>query len=99
MIKNLHKLSDLTCTQFKSTILLSSTLLLLGGYAAAQNKVDPRFEQLIKQKKSNQLSKINSEAFNTENQLSTSTIVLPNGQSEELYHAIIYTNSVGTLRA
>ena len=50
MIKNLHKLSDLTCTQFKSTILLSSTLLLLGGYAAAQNKVDTRFEQLIKQK-------------------------------------------------
>ena len=99
MIKNLHKLSDLTCTQFKSTILLSSTLLLLGGYAAAQNKVDPRFEQLIKQKKSNQLSKINSEAFNTENQLSTSTIVLPNGQSEELYHAIIYTNSVETLKA
>lgn len=99
MIKNLHKLNQFRLTTSKASKLIGTMIILLGGgFATAQFKIDPKFEQLIQQKNKGLDSKANLKKYNEDNQLTTSTIIKPNGEVEELYHAIIYTDNPQALK-
>lgn len=96
MIKNLHRLDKLSFTKLKTTALLSSAFLLLSGYATAQYKIDPRFEELIQAEKT--LSKTEISNLDQYKQLGTSKIIQPNGTIEELFQVIIHTKEAKKLQ-
>lgn len=98
MIKKLHKLNQFQLIPSKASKLIGTLIILLSGYASAQYKIDPKFEQLIQQKNKGLDSKLNLKKYNEDNQLSTSTIIKPNGEVEELYHVVIYTESANKLK-
>jgi minor extracellular serine protease Vpr len=101
MNRNLHLLSEFGMFYIKNRItskILGCAFLLYGSFASAQYKIDPRFQNLIDQTTQNKFSKKSVEKMNEENHFTTSTIILPNGTTQELYHAIIHTDSPEKLK-
>ena len=93
MIKNLHHLGDFCMHYIKNrstSKALGIALMLYGGSLYAQYKIDPKFENVISIQKKGNLNSKNFKKIIEENQLSTSTVVLPNGNTEELFQAIVY---------
>ncbi|WP_333660538.1 S8 family peptidase [Chishuiella changwenlii] len=97
MIKNLQKLTDFKVIKSRSLPLLGSLLLLAGGYASAQYKIDPRFENLIKERKNNLSQKTSNTLINDE-VLPITSLISPDGTVKEYYQAIIYTKNADQLK-
>ena len=97
MIKNLQKLTDFKVIKSRSLPLLGSLLLLAGGYASAQYKIDPRFENLIKERKNN-LSQKTSNSLTYDEVLPITSLISPDGTVKEYYQAIIYTKNADQLK-
>lgn len=97
MIRNLQKLTDFKVIKSRSLPILGSLIILASGYASAQYKIDPRFENLIKDKKNN-LSKKNSNGIINDEVLNITSLISPDGTVKEYYQAIIYTKNAEQLK-
>ncbi len=75
---------------------VAAMFLLYGSASFAQYKIDPKFEKEIKTKQQKLQPRVSG--LNKESSLSMSTIITPDGQTKELYHAIVYTQKPQELR-
>lgn len=93
MIKPSFTLETIYSYLVKRNVNLFTFLLLLsGGLANAQEKIDPKFLPVLEVQKKAGFKAEDLIKVEEENELTTSTIISPNGEMEKLYHAIIYTN-------
>ncbi|MGV0923271.1 S8 family peptidase [Empedobacter tilapiae] len=98
MIRILHKLTDLRLVKSSSTIMFGSILLsLFGGSSFAQYKIDPRFENLIKERKDQKNQKYSKE-LNNDEVLPITSLISPDGTVKEYYQAIVYTKNPEQLK-
>ena len=75
------------------TILLS----LFGGNLIAQYKIDPRFKNLIQERKEGKSKKV-STLLNNDEVLPITSLISPEGTVREYYQAIIYTKDSDKLK-
>ena len=66
---------------------------LIGGFSHAQFKIDPAFEPVLNYQKKGGSNFKELVKIAEDQKLATSSIVLPNGKVEELFHVIVNTNS------
>ncbi|WP_313383890.1 S8 family peptidase [Chishuiella sp.] len=97
MIRNLQKLTNLKVIKSNSLPILGTLLFLSGTYLSAQYKIDPRFENLLKERKNNVLKKTSNSLTNDE-VLPITSLISPNGTVKEYYQAIIYTKDPEQLK-
>lgn len=98
MIRNLQKLTNLKVIKSNSLPILGTLLFLSGTYLSAQYKIDPRFEHLIKERKSTTSLKKTKNNLTNDETLAITSLISPDGTIKEYYHAIIYTKKPEELK-